>query len=141
MLQGICEFPHTTRLTHQDPCRTSPARVKICQVRPFSDLPCGSVGGATGAGVSATPRAYDAAKVSLAYSGKGVDVSFESAGGFRLRLHGEADDSLDGARQQARQVRVARRHAVEEAMECPRLDPQVELAFGRIKQRQRPAQS
>jgi hypothetical protein len=45
-----------------------------------------------GAGVSATPRAYDAAKVSLAYSGKGVDVSFESAGGFRLRLHGEADD-------------------------------------------------
>jgi CubicO group peptidase (beta-lactamase class C family) len=34
----------------------------------------------------------DTAKVSLAYSGKGVDVSFESAGGFRLKLHGEADD-------------------------------------------------
>lgn len=34
----------------------------------------------------------DAAKVSLAYSGKGVDVSVESAGGLRLKLHGEADD-------------------------------------------------
>jgi CubicO group peptidase (beta-lactamase class C family) len=34
----------------------------------------------------------DAAKVSLTYSGKGVEVSFESAGGFKLKLHGEAGD-------------------------------------------------
>jgi hypothetical protein len=33
-----------------------------------------------------TPRS------SLTYSGKGVDVSFEGAGGFRLKLHGEAGD-------------------------------------------------
>ena len=34
----------------------------------------------------------DAAKVSLTYSGKGVDPRFESVGGFKLKLHGEAGD-------------------------------------------------
>ena len=39
-----------------------------------------------------TPGNDDAAKASLTYPGKGVDVSFESAGGFRLKLHGEVGD-------------------------------------------------